>query len=99
MSSPVSCQSLGWLTDQLQLAAVYVALQCRSPAMNTYSTFNMFCTAVTWTMTNISVMLDFALSPANFARDSVRVQTIFTACKAVLFISAGLSMIIQTTFL
>lgn len=55
----------------------------------------MFCTAVTWIMTNISVMLDFALSPANFARDSVRVQTIFTACKTVLFISAGLSMIIH----
>ncbi|KAG1848095.1 hypothetical protein DFJ58DRAFT_729994 [Suillus subalutaceus] len=71
-SSPVSCQSLGWLTDQLHLAVVYVALQ------------------LTWTMTNTSVVLDFALSTANFARDSVRVRTIFTACKTAPFISAGL---------
>jgi hypothetical protein len=50
-------------------------------------------------MTNTSVVLDVALSPVNFARDSVRVQTIFTACKTALFISAGLSIVIQTTFL
>jgi hypothetical protein len=69
--SPVSCQSLHWLTDQLHLAAVYVALQ------------------LTWNMTNTNVVLDFALSPANFARDSVRTQTISTAWKTALFISAG----------
>ncbi|KAG2738992.1 hypothetical protein P692DRAFT_20882111 [Suillus brevipes Sb2] len=43
-------------------------------------------------MTNICVTLDFALSPANFARDSLRIRTIFTAWKTVLFTSAGRSI-------
>lgn len=75
--------------DLLRLAAIFVVFRGKYKHL---ICFEILCIAVTWIMINTTAMLDSVLSPANFARDYVPIQTIFMACKAMPFISAGSSM-------
>lgn len=81
------------------LAVILVVLQGKHRQSTFGYSFGILCSAVMWTMINIIVMPDFALSLVNFAKDSVRTQTIFMACETVLFISAGSSILFMSCIL
>jgi len=87
---PVDIDAMRWIHSGLPQYLWYSEVSISIPSLRIY--FEILRITVTWIMINTTVMLDSVLSPANFARDYVPIQTIFMACKATLFISAGSSM-------